>query len=124
MNKIPNLNHLSTDPVYKSSFRESIWILGIWAACFLYTVIYCYLNGYLTHEPHLNSTGPAIGSLVGKLESFNRLPASLTTPLGLGIPDWVFYGIFCPSAVAIIITIIFCLFTNKVLLLSVGITFS
>ncbi len=110
MNKIPNLNHLSTDPVYKSSFRESIWILGIWAACFLYTVIYCYLNGYLTHEPHLNSTGPAIGSLVGKLESFNRLPASLTTPLGLGIPDWVFYGIFCPSAVAIIITIIFCLF--------------
>ena len=110
MNKNPNLSDLPTDSVYKSSFRESIWILGIWTACFLYTVIYCYLNGYLTHEPHPNSTGPAITSLVGELESFNRLPASFTTPLGLGIPDWVFYGIFCPTAVAIIITIIFCLF--------------
>ena len=52
----------------------------------------------------------APAELVGEIESFNRLPASFTTPLGLGIPDWVFYGIFCPTAVAIIITIIFCLF--------------
>ena len=110
MNKNSNLNHSPADSVYKSSFREAIWILSIWTVCFFYTVTYCYLNGYLTHEPHSNSTGPAIGLLTGELESFNRIPESLTTPLGLGIPDWVFYGIFLPSVVAIVMTIIFCLF--------------
>ncbi len=85
----------------------------LWLACCLYTVTYCYLNGYLVHEPHPNAAGPAIGALFGPLEAFDRQPRSLTTPLGLGAPDWVFYGILAPWVIATVAIIVFCLFFYK-----------
>ena len=101
---------LELDPVYLHTRREATFILILWICCFCYTTTYCYLNGYLSHEAHRNSTGPAIGTMLGDLESMNRDPESLSTPLGLGIPDWVFYGIVIPWALCILITFWFCFF--------------
>ena len=39
-----------------------------------------------------------------------RDPASLTYPLGLGIPDWVFYGIALPWAVCVLLSFWYGLF--------------
>jgi len=103
-------NKQSIDPVYRTSLREGIMILSLWLGVFLYTVTYCYLNGYLSHEPHPNSVGPAIGSMVGSLELYDRDPDSLMMPLGLGIPDWVFYGVVIPWILAILASIAFYLF--------------
>ena len=93
---------LVEDPIYRNCLREAKFILGLWTCCFLYTVIYCYLNGYLVHEPLPSSTGPGVTSLLGPLESLNRKPDSVTFPLGLGIPDWVFYGIVIPWGVCVV----------------------
>ncbi len=102
---------LVEDPLYRHSLREARFVLGLWTCCFLYTVSYCYLYGYLTHEPMPASaaTGPAIGNLVGPLESFNRDPDSISYPLGLGIPDWVFYGVALPWVICIVLSVWFCL---------------
>ena len=104
---------LEEDTVYRHSVREAIVILSMWVVCFVYTCTYCYLFGYLSHEGNPLSTGPALGSWLGPLEAFDREPASLTTPLGLGIPDWVFYGIAMPWALCILATFWFCLFFFK-----------
>lgn len=103
-------SHFEDDPVYRHARREAFFILGLWTSCFFYTIGYCYLNGYLTHEPDPTATGPAISELVGPLESFNRDPESLSEPFGLGIPDWVFYGIVVPWLVCIVATFWFCFF--------------
>lgn len=100
----------TSDPVFRNSLRESIFLLLLWLACCLYTVTYCYLAGYLVHEPHPNATGPSIGNLVGPLTAFDRYPQSLTTPLGLGVPDWVFFGVITPWVVAVAITVLYCLY--------------
>ena len=98
------------DPIYRHSLREARFILGLWTCCFFYTVSYCYLNGYLSHEPSPGSTGPAIASWFGPLEAFNRDPDSVTYPLGLGIPDWVFYGVALPWVVCIVLSFWYGLF--------------
>ena len=98
------------DVVYRNSRREAIVILALWTCCLVYTCTYCYLFGYLSHEPHPISTGPALGQIVGPLESFDRVPTTLATPLGLGIPDWVFYGILIPWLLCIAATFWFCLY--------------
>lgn len=82
----------------------------LWGATSLFSATYCYTHGYLTHPPDPESTGPSIAKLVGPLESFDRTPPSLTFPLSLGIPDWVFYGILAPWAFSIAATFAFCLF--------------
>ena len=97
------------DPVFRNSLRECIFLLLLWLSCCFYTVTYCYLAGYLVHEPHPNATGPSIGMLFGPLTAFDRHLQSLTTPLGLGVPDWVFYGVITPWLVAVVITVLFCL---------------
>lgn len=98
------------DPLYRNALREAVVILSVWTVCLLYTVIYCYLYGYLTHEGSSESTGPDLGTLLGPLTSFNRDPASLTTPLGLAIPDWIFYGVVLPWVLCILFSVWFCLF--------------
>jgi hypothetical protein len=98
------------DPVFRNSLREAWVILGAWGTCFIYTVTYCYLYGYLSHEPMAESTGPSIGALMGSMEELNRDPGSLTTPLGLAIPDWIFYGVVGPWIVCILFSLWFCLF--------------
>lgn len=98
------------DTLYRHSLREAIYILSLWACCLVYTVTYCYLYGFRVHEPHPDSTGPAVGEWLGPLTSFDRLPESLTTPLGLGIPDWVLHGIVAPWLLSIVLSFGFCLF--------------
>ena len=98
------------DPVYRHARREATLILLLWLCCFVYTVPFCYLNGYLIHDPAPHSFGPSIDLLPGSLEAWNRDPGSLNTPLALGIPDWIFYGVFLPWAFCILFTFWFCLF--------------
>ena len=69
------------DPVLRSSRREAIVIFFIWLAAMIYTVTYCYLNGY------------------------GRTAESLT--FVLGFPDWVFWGILTPWTVCLITSIAF-----------------
>lgn len=98
------------DPSLLRSRREAIFIAVLWTICFFYSVTYCYLFGYLSHEPmpEKQSFGPDIGALVGPLESFNRKPESLT--FVFGIPDWVFYGVIAPWIICLIVTVLFCAF--------------
>ena len=113
---MPNSESLDStrdDPVYLNCRREAMIILTIWACCLVYTVGYCYVRGYVSHEPTPYSTGPAVGAMVGELEEFNRTADSLQSPLGLGIPDWVFYGVVLPWVVCILLTVGFCLFVFK-----------
>ena len=101
---------LEIDPTYRNSLREAKFILGLWAVCFVYTTGYGYLNGYLVHQPLPSSTGPGITELFGPLESFNRDPESVTYPLGLGIPDWIFYGVAVPWVICIVLSFWYGLF--------------
>ena len=94
-------SELEEDPIFRNSLREARVILSAWVLCFLYTVSYCYLNGYLVHEPNPAATGPAVAHLLGPLQSFDRDPDSLTYPLGIGIPDWIFYGVVLPWMICI-----------------------
>lgn len=129
-----NAPMMEDDPSMIRSRREAIIILSMWGCCFLYSVPYCYLNGYLSHEAlptaqevadsstspltaedvasqkPTTSTGPGIGNVAGKLESLNRKPDSVTYPFDLGIPDWVFWGIVLPWCLCVIATVIFCNF--------------
>ena len=34
------------DPVFRNARREALFILGLYAVALVYTVTYCYLNGY------------------------------------------------------------------------------
>ena len=95
---------------YRHTLREAIVILTIWLACFIYSVTFSYLYGYLSHEPDPDSLGTSVSELAGPLHSLDRAPETLSTPLGLGIPDWVFYGLIVPWLVCIAITFWFCLF--------------
>lgn len=52
--------------------------LGMWVVAMIYTLTYCYLNGY------------------------NRAPDSLS--FVLWFPDWVFWGIVAPWAACVIIS--------------------
>ena len=106
----PQQNELEDDPIYRNSLREARFILAVWVVCFLWTVSYCYFNGYLSHEPLTSSTGPGVANLLGPLESFNRDPESLTYPLDLGIPDWVFYGILMPWVICVVLSFWYGLF--------------
>jgi hypothetical protein len=63
------------DPVLRSARREALVVFASWLAAMIYTVSYCYLNGY------------------------NRAQESLT--FVLGFPDWVFWGIVVPWSVCI-----------------------
>lgn len=101
---------MEDDPLYLRTRREAFIILGMWACCFLWTVPYCYLYGYRSHEASSSATGPDAAKLVGPLEKYNRTADSITYPLGLGIPDWVFWGIVVPWGIAMLASILFCLF--------------
>ena len=109
-NQTEPVSSLEEDPLYRNCLREARFILGLWAVCCVYSVGYCYLFGYLSHEPAAESTGPSISEMIGPLTSFNRDPESLTYPLGLGIPDWVFYGILVPWVIAAVLTFWYVLF--------------
>lgn len=100
----------SDDRIYLHARREAILILVVWALCGIYTVGYCYLFGYISDEPMSDSLGPPAGDLFDSILETRRDPESITFPLGLGIPDWVFYGVLLPWGICIAFTIWFCLF--------------
>ncbi|HEX3725961.1 MAG TPA: hypothetical protein VHV08_06945 [Pirellulales bacterium] len=73
----------SEDPVVKAARREAAIALATWLAAMLYSVTYCYLNGY----------GRSVASL-----SFI-----------LWFPDWVFWGIVVPWGICIAFSTVFAL---------------
>ncbi len=103
-------SEMEDDPSFLRSRREAFLILSMWLCCFLYSVPYCYLNGYQTREPLANAVGPGISNLAEGLNARNRTSDSVTYPFDLGIPDWVFWGVITPWALCILATVIFCVF--------------
>lgn len=72
------------DPVFLHSKREAIVIISTWVVALLWTVPYCYFNGYQSAE------SPREVSFI------------------LGMPDWVFWGVATPWMVANLFTVWFC----------------
>lgn len=64
------------DVVVRAARREASVALGIWLVAMVYTVTYCYLNGY------------------------GRSVESLT--FVLWFPDWVFWGIVVPWGICVL----------------------
>ena len=77
------------DPVYLHTRREFLLILGVWVACLLWVVPYCYFNGYQPVES----------------------PADLK--LVLGMPSWVVWGIGVPWLLADLASIVICVWVIK-----------
>ncbi len=97
----------SNQPLLSHARREAVMMLGLWLLCLIYTTGYCYLRGYQSHEPDPATTGIDIAEILVVPPGFERDVSTLTLPLGLGIPDWVFYGIILPWLVCIGVTFIF-----------------
>ena len=109
-NRCVSATHLPEDLVLTHSRREAYFIILLWLACLLYSVSYCYLYGYVSHEPLTNATGPSIGSFFGESARFDRDPGTISTPLGLGIPDWVLYGVALPWIICLLFSVYYCCF--------------
>ena len=100
--------HPREDLVLTHSRREATFILLLWLACLIYSVSYCYLYGYVSHEPLPASTGPSIEGLFGEAARFDRDPGTIDTPLGLGIPDWVLFGVALPWLISLLLCFWYC----------------
>ena len=72
------------DPVFLHARKEAIIIFALWVVALLWSVPFCYLNGYPSQfDPQTFSTT-------------------------LGIPTWLFWGILAPWLVADVFTMWFC----------------
>ena len=65
---------IEDDPVFIHCRREAVTTLIVWGIFTAYSLTYCYLTGY------------------------DRDPATIETYLG--VPDWVFFGVFLPWCLA------------------------
>ena len=74
------------DPVYVQARREALFILGLFLACFAWAILFSWWDGYRTEAT-----------------------LSEPMPLVLGLPRWVFWGIFVPWLAVDAITIWFAL---------------
>ena len=92
------------DPVYLDSRREALFILCLWCTCMVWTIGYCYLSGYTEHP----RVAGEVTSWLPDLSGFDHDPTELTTPFGLGIPGWVFWGIAVPWVGCVLISSWFC----------------
>lgn len=72
------------DPVFVHSRREAVLIFGLWVVALLWSVPYCYFNGF----PEVFDP-----------DRFHTV---------WGIPSWLFWGILVPWLVADVFTIWFC----------------
>ena len=70
VNESPDAKQPRLDPVFAHARREGLVMLAIWAGGFVWTVGYCAWAGY----------GEATAEL----------------PLILGLPHWIFWGVFAP----------------------------
>lgn len=77
------------DPVYLNSGKEAIVILFVWLFFFLWTIPYCWINGYR-----------------GAID-----PTDLE--MVLGMPSWIFWGVAVPWLVADVVTILLAVFYIK-----------
>lgn len=84
---------------FKNARREAKIVLAVWFVAMIWTVGYCYLNGY-GHDPD--------GFLV-KHEIAEARPAAIKE-LRLGMPKWVCWGIFAPALGCSLFTLCFGLF--------------
>jgi hypothetical protein len=66
------MNAPAPNPTLVRSRKEALIILSVYVVAMTWCGLVCYHWGY------------------------GRDPATLTEPLGLGIPDWVFWGIVVP----------------------------
>lgn len=66
------------EPAVSTARREALVVLLIFLGAMIYTVTYCYLNGY------------------------DRRPETLT--FVLGFPDWVLWGIVVPWGVCLLLS--------------------
>lgn len=78
------------DPVYLNARREALIILAVFAVCFTWAILVYFFDGYTP---------------IGKA------PPDVT--LVLGMPRWVFWGIFVPWIFADVVTLIFALFVMR-----------
>jgi fatty acid desaturase len=76
------------DPTFLHARREAIVIFFVWLTCMVWSVSYCYLNGYLDNDA----------------SEFDAQSFSIT----LGMPTWVFWGIAVPWLLANVATTWFC----------------
>lgn len=72
------------DPAYRRAVREAVVITVVFVCALAYTILYCWFTGY------------------------DRDPATIT--LYAGIPDWVFWGVFVPWTIGVLVTVWFCFF--------------
>lgn len=75
------------DPVFLNARREALFILVVFAVCFLWSILVCYFDGYVT-----------AGNITANV------------PIVWGMPRWVFWGIFMPWVFADVVTIGFVFF--------------
>ena len=87
------------DGVYRHARREATIVLIVWALALVWSVGYCYLNGY-QHEPD---------ALVVKWGLATSRTAEDLTHIA-GIPDWVCIGIILPWIFCTLFTFGFALF--------------
>ena len=97
------------DTVYLDSRREALFILVLLCTRLFWPVSFCYLGGYTEH-PRIEGE---VTNLLPDLSGFDHEPAELSTPLGLGIPAWIFWGVAMPWVLCILISIWFCFFFMK-----------
>ncbi len=80
----PSTEHPDYDPLFVNSRREAIFIFCLWAACLVWCVPYCYINGYV--------------------------PEDQEVAILWGLPQWIVLGILVPWLIANVIAILFCIF--------------
>ena len=75
------MNRPAEDTLVQRGRREAAMALGMWLIAMIYTISYCYLNGY------------------------GRTADSLS--FVLWFPDWVFWGIVAPWGICILLSVVF-----------------
>lgn len=80
----------------KNARREAWIVLWAWGVFLVWVVGYSYLRGYQhSDESSLIRWGLAVS------------PEKAPLKLVLGLPEWIFYGIFAPWLLAMIFTVVF-----------------
>lgn len=87
---------------FRNACREARFVIAVWLIALLWTVSYCYLNGY-DHDPG----GWLVQSGVAEAR-----PAALTQQR-FGMPMWVCWGILAPAVGCSCVTFVFGLFGMK-----------
>ncbi len=61
-------------------------------------------------EPAEESRHHFLRSLFDQAAHFDRDPGTIDTPLGLGIPDWVLFGVALPWSICLLLSFYYCCF--------------